>query len=56
MTVVLAIYDVFLFHVHRYVGRLFAKGISNPMEILSKLNAMAGYAPDQEVELYEVCS
>ncbi|KAH0664377.1 hypothetical protein KY284_029308 [Solanum tuberosum] len=37
----------------RYVGRLFAKGISNPMEILSKLNAMAGYAPDQEIELYE---
>ncbi|KAL3335872.1 hypothetical protein AABB24_031873 [Solanum stoloniferum] len=37
----------------RYVGRLFAKGISNAMEILSKLNAMAGYAPDQEIELYE---
>nr|XP_025887466.1 ubiquitin carboxyl-terminal hydrolase 13-like isoform X1 [Solanum lycopersicum] len=37
----------------RYVGRLFVKGISNPMQILSKLNAMAGYAPDQEIELYE---
>ncbi|XP_055829915.1 ubiquitin C-terminal hydrolase 13-like [Solanum dulcamara] len=37
----------------RYVGRLFAKGVSNPTEILSKLNEMAGYAPDQEIELYE---
>ncbi|XP_055829914.1 ubiquitin C-terminal hydrolase 13-like isoform X2 [Solanum dulcamara] len=37
----------------RYVGRLFAKGISKPTEILSKLNEMAGYAPDQEIELYE---
>ncbi|KAJ8563428.1 hypothetical protein K7X08_031880 [Anisodus acutangulus] len=37
----------------RYVGRLFVKGTSKPTEILSKLNEMAGYAPDQEIELYE---
>ncbi|MCD9646610.1 ubiquitin carboxyl-terminal hydrolase 13, partial [Datura stramonium] len=37
----------------RYVGRLFVKGTSKPTEILSKLNEMAGYTPDQEVELYE---
>lgn len=37
----------------RYVGRLFVKGISKLTEILSKLNEMAGYAPDQEIELYE---
>lgn len=40
----------------RYTGRLFVKGTSNPTEILNKLNEMAGYAPDQEIELYEVCS
>jgi len=40
----------------RYAGRLFVKGTSNPTEILNKLNEMAGYAPDQEIELYEVCS
>ncbi|XP_060172932.1 ubiquitin C-terminal hydrolase 13-like isoform X1 [Lycium barbarum] len=37
----------------RYVGRLLVKGTSKPTEILSKLNEMAGYAPDQEIELYE---
>ncbi|KAH0777991.1 hypothetical protein KY290_009402 [Solanum tuberosum] len=37
----------------RYAGRLFVKGTSNPTEILNKLNEMAGYAPDQEIELYE---
>ncbi|KAJ8559692.1 hypothetical protein K7X08_003750 [Anisodus acutangulus] len=37
----------------RYVGRLFVKGTSKPTEILSKLNEMVGYAPDQEIELYE---
>lgn len=54
MAVVLTIYN--LFHLHRYVGRLFVKGISKLTEILSKLNEMAGYAPDQEIELYEVGS
>ncbi|KAM3374314.1 ubiquitin C-terminal hydrolase 13 [Capsicum galapagoense] len=37
----------------RYVGRLFVKGIGKPIEILGKLNEMAGYDPDQEIELYE---
>lgn len=25
------------------------------MEYLSKLNEMAGHAPDEEIDLYEVC-
>ncbi|XP_060169981.1 ubiquitin C-terminal hydrolase 13-like isoform X3 [Lycium barbarum] len=37
----------------RYAGRIFVKGTSNPTEILNKLNEMVGYAPDQEIELYE---
>lgn len=38
-----------------YVGRLFVKSTSKPVEILTKLNEMAGYAPDEEIDLYEVC-
>ena len=30
------------------------KGSGKPLEILTKLNEMAGFAPDQEIELYEV--
>ncbi|XP_015571890.1 ubiquitin C-terminal hydrolase 12 isoform X2 [Ricinus communis] len=37
----------------RYVGRLFVKGAGKPLEILTKLNEMAGFASDQEIELYE---
>ncbi|KAJ4829155.1 ubiquitin carboxyl-terminal hydrolase 13 [Turnera subulata] len=37
----------------RYVGRLFVKITSKPLEILRKLNEMAGYDPDEEIELYE---
>ncbi|GFY98892.1 ubiquitin-specific protease 12 [Actinidia rufa] len=37
----------------RYVGRLFAKATGKPTEILTKLNEMAGYAPDEEIDLYE---
>ncbi|KAL0322105.1 UNVERIFIED_CONTAM: Ubiquitin carboxyl-terminal hydrolase 12 [Sesamum calycinum] len=37
----------------RYVGRLFVKGNGKPMEILKKLNEMAGFAPDEEIELFE---
>ncbi|KAJ6901062.1 ubiquitin carboxyl-terminal hydrolase 13-like isoform X1 [Populus alba x Populus x berolinensis] len=37
----------------RYVGRLFVKGSGKPLEILTKLNEMAGFAPDQEIALYE---
>ncbi|KAI3916569.1 hypothetical protein MKW98_026311 [Papaver atlanticum] len=37
----------------RFVGRLFVKGSGKPLEILSKLNEMAGFAPSEEIELYE---
>ncbi|XP_044483132.1 ubiquitin C-terminal hydrolase 12-like isoform X3 [Mangifera indica] len=38
----------------RYVGRLFVKSTGKPVEYLAKLNEMAGYAHDEEIELYEV--
>lgn len=38
----------------RYVGRLFVKSTGKPVEILTKLNEMAGFAPNEEIELYEV--
>lgn len=31
------------------------KSTGKPAEILSKLNELAGYAPDEEIDLYEVC-
>ncbi|KAK4480450.1 hypothetical protein RD792_013523, partial [Penstemon davidsonii] len=37
----------------RYVGRLFVKADGKPMEIMPKLNEMAGFAPDEEIELFE---
>ncbi|CAA2943437.1 ubiquitin carboxyl-terminal hydrolase 12-like [Olea europaea subsp. europaea] len=37
----------------RIVGRLFVKSTSKPTDIFAKLNAMVGYAPDEEIELYE---
>ncbi|XP_059665782.1 ubiquitin C-terminal hydrolase 12-like isoform X2 [Cornus florida] len=37
----------------RYVGRLFLKGSGKPVEILTKLNELAGFAPDEEIDLYE---
>ncbi|KAL8129987.1 hypothetical protein V2J09_019142 [Rumex salicifolius] len=37
----------------RYVGQLFVKAIGKPMGILNRLNQMAGYAIDEEIELYE---
>ncbi|CAN1279416.1 Ubiquitin C-terminal hydrolase 13, partial [Linum perenne] len=33
----------------RYLGRQFVKGSGKPMEILTKLNEMTGYASDQEI-------
>ncbi|KAL8483441.1 hypothetical protein ACS0TY_026223 [Phlomoides rotata] len=53
--------DILLFFKHydpekeelRYAGKLFVKGIGKPIDILTKLNEMAGYAPDEEIELYE---
>lgn len=38
-----------------YVGRLLVNCTGKPTEILSKLNKFAGYALDQEIDLYEVC-
>ncbi|TXG58064.1 hypothetical protein EZV62_015893 [Acer yangbiense] len=37
----------------RYVGRLFLESSSKPIEIIGKLNQMAGFDPDEEIELYE---
>ncbi|KAK4765694.1 hypothetical protein SAY86_026784 [Trapa natans] len=37
----------------RYVGRLFIKINSKPVEVLTKLNEMAGFASDEEIDLYE---
>ncbi|XP_035546154.1 ubiquitin carboxyl-terminal hydrolase 13-like isoform X2 [Juglans regia] len=37
----------------QYVGRLFVKGSGKPVEILAKLNEMAGFSPDEEIEIYE---
>lgn len=30
------------------------KSTGKPMEILGRINEMAGFAPDEEIELYEV--
>lgn len=50
--------DVFigLFCLLRYVGRLYVKSTGKPVDILKKLNELAGFDPDEEIELYEVCS
>ncbi|KAL0908829.1 hypothetical protein M5K25_023338 [Dendrobium thyrsiflorum] len=37
----------------RYMGRLFVKALGKPAEILTKLNEMAGFSPNEEIELYE---
>ncbi|KAF6169872.1 hypothetical protein GIB67_034264 [Kingdonia uniflora] len=37
----------------RYVGRLFVKGSGKPVEILTKLNEMAGFPSDEEILLFE---
>lgn len=44
----------FLLSLIRYVGRLFVKGSGKPLDILSKLNELAGFSPDEEIELFEV--
>ncbi|XP_057549722.1 ubiquitin C-terminal hydrolase 12-like [Amaranthus tricolor] len=36
-----------------FVGRLFVKANGKPGEIIGKLKEMAGYAPEEEIELYE---
>ncbi|KAM7261626.1 hypothetical protein ACFE04_020703 [Oxalis oulophora] len=40
----------------RYVGRLFVKSSDLPLEILGKLNQMAGYDSSEKIELYEEVS
>ncbi|KAJ6847904.1 ubiquitin carboxyl-terminal hydrolase 12-like [Iris pallida] len=37
----------------RYVGRMFVKALGKPAEILTKLNELAGFSPNEEIELYE---
>ncbi|PWA82594.1 hypothetical protein CTI12_AA179330 [Artemisia annua] len=37
----------------RYVGRLFVKGTGKPTEILAKLNELAGFEQDEEIQLFE---
>ncbi|KAJ6796532.1 ubiquitin carboxyl-terminal hydrolase 12-like [Iris pallida] len=37
----------------RYVGRLFVKALGRPLDILPKLNEMAGFPPNEEIDLYE---
>jgi ubiquitin carboxyl-terminal hydrolase 7 len=37
----------------RYVGSLFLKASSKPSDIVQKLNEMAGFQPDEDIELYE---
>ncbi|XWS08168.1 hypothetical protein CRYUN_Cryun41cG0057300 [Craigia yunnanensis] len=37
----------------RYVGKMFVKGAGKPMEILTRINKMAGFGPDEDIELYE---
>ncbi|KAF9664825.1 hypothetical protein SADUNF_Sadunf16G0058300 [Salix dunnii] len=37
----------------RYAGRLFVKNSGKPIDILAKLNQMAGFASEEEIELYE---
>lgn len=39
---------------NRYVGRTFVKAAGKPREILERLNEMAGFSPNQEIDLYEV--
>ncbi|MCD7447200.1 CSN-associated deubiquitinating enzyme Ubp12, partial [Datura stramonium] len=37
----------------RYVGRLFVKESGKPLDILTKLNELAGFSLDEEIELFE---
>ncbi|XP_047157668.1 ubiquitin C-terminal hydrolase 13-like isoform X2 [Vigna umbellata] len=37
----------------RYVGSLYVKGSGKPLDILSTLKRMAGFAVDEEIELFE---
>ncbi|CAI9268201.1 unnamed protein product [Lactuca saligna] len=37
----------------RFVGRSFVKNFGKPIEIIPKLKELAGFSPDEEIELYE---
>lgn len=37
----------------RFVGRFFVKSSNKPIEIVAKLNDLAGFDPDQEIDLFE---
>lgn len=43
----------FSFFEIRYVGKLFVKATGMPVELLTKLNEMAGFSPDEKIELFE---
>lgn len=47
--------DLSVLCVTSFVGRLIVKSSSKPVDILAKLNQLAGFGPDEEIELYEVC-
>ncbi|XP_047971318.1 ubiquitin C-terminal hydrolase 12-like isoform X2 [Salvia hispanica] len=37
----------------RYVGRLFVNNLGKPVDIFTRLNEMAGYTPEEDIDLYE---
>ncbi|KAH7439804.1 hypothetical protein KP509_04G077200 [Ceratopteris richardii] len=37
----------------RYIGRTFVKASGKPIDVLDKLNEMAGFGPAEEIQLYE---
>ncbi|MED6205901.1 hypothetical protein PIB30_022032 [Stylosanthes scabra] len=37
----------------RYIGRFYVSALGKPMDILTRLNEMAGFARDEEIELFE---
>ncbi|KAK7268631.1 hypothetical protein RIF29_21333 [Crotalaria pallida] len=51
---------LFFFYYHpslgnfRYVGRLYVKASSKPMDIMPRLNEMAGFAVDEELEYFDL--
>ncbi|KAM3255327.1 hypothetical protein ACQJBY_048575 [Aegilops geniculata] len=45
--------DTDIILLYSFVGRLFVKALGKPSDILTKLNEMAGFSPNEEIELYE---
>ncbi|KAI8556267.1 hypothetical protein RHMOL_Rhmol05G0239600 [Rhododendron molle] len=37
----------------RYVGRLYVKARGKPVDFLAKINGLAGFAPDEDIQLFE---